>query len=48
MSGHVGGVSCIRFTADDSSIVSIGQRDRAVYIWKVEQGEEEVTIVAAP
>lgn len=35
-SGHVGGVSCVRFTADDLHVVSIGKRDRSVFIWRLQ------------
>lgn len=38
VSGHVGGISCIRFTSDDAHVVSIGKGDRTVYVWTVEQG----------
>ncbi|CAN0327471.1 unnamed protein product [Scytosiphon promiscuus] len=37
VSGHVGGISCVRFTANDAHIVSIGKGDRAVMLWKVEE-----------
>lgn len=37
VSGHVGGVSCVRFTANDAHVVSIGKGDRAVFIWKVDE-----------
>lgn len=36
-SGHVGGISCVRFTANDAHIVSIGKGDRAIMLWKVEE-----------
>lgn len=36
VSGHVGGISCVRFTANDKHVVSIGKGDRAVLIWKVD------------
>lgn len=36
VSGHVGGISCVRFTANDAHVVSIGKGDRSIFIWKVE------------
>ncbi|CAM9122646.1 unnamed protein product [Ascophyllum nodosum] len=43
VSGHVGGISCIRFTVDDAHVVSIGKGDRAVFIWKIEEKQESST-----
>ncbi|CAM9178110.1 unnamed protein product, partial [Ectocarpus sp. 13 AM-2016] len=40
VSGHVGGISCVRFTADDAHIVSIGKGDRAVFVWKVDEAAD--------
>lgn len=44
VSGHVGGISCIRFTCDDKHVISIGKGDRAVLIWKVEKEQEEASL----
>ncbi|CAB1096047.1 unnamed protein product [Ectocarpus sp. CCAP 1310/34] len=40
VSGHVGGISCVRFTADDAHIVSIGKGDRAIFVWKVDEAAD--------
>ncbi|CAM9739157.1 unnamed protein product, partial [Sphacelaria rigidula] len=45
VSGHVGGVSSVRFTADDLHVVSIGKGDRSVFIWRVDHGPQEVNLV---
>lgn len=48
VSGHVGGISCIRFTADDKHVVSIGKGDRAVFIWMVDKDEEAASLRPKP
>lgn len=47
VSGHIGGISCVRFAADDTHIVSIGRGDRAVFVWTVEKGPETATLAGA-
>ncbi|CAM9362515.1 unnamed protein product [Choristocarpus tenellus] len=39
VSGHAGGVACIRFSADSTHVVSIGKGDRSIFVWKVTPGD---------
>ncbi|CAM9099953.1 unnamed protein product [Discosporangium mesarthrocarpum] len=47
VSGHAGGISCIRFTANDKHVISLGKGDRSIFVWNVTiKGDDGATLVA--